>query len=519
MSYTEYDSLLQAFKLHAEYHKNRTLVRYYYHSESSSKPKIKTLTYNQVDKITDYVAKEWKKTIPPSSFVPGQQQPQCIVTLIDNSLQSILAFFTILKLGVAYLPIRDCYNKELIAHLLEQSNATYIIASKIYREEAFKAIEILHQVKKSKEEDQSAIGVKIWDDFDINQLVILTSEPTQQHQIENMSHHNNSIEYFELSGGSTGKYPKIIRRTAQQFLYSMMETMVSPIQQQQQESDGEEKRWLKSNDVVLFTSNINVGSIITKLFACIFAGASIIVFYQSSLPTVHEIITAAEMCKPSIMFGPPTVLEKLAIYLLEKEEKGISLDEQLVIDNVFKSIKICLFAGAPLRLWVETGGISVYNNLCLNEYKQKWNSIKFSSAHMNYLLFEPLNNNIDNEFYHLVIRNTHAGLASHAANRPNGDMDTKDLFRKDTDESGDYWWTHFGRMNDIFIMKDEYNGTNPILIEYEMYNEPIIEKCILIGKNRRHTAVLVELTNNKTINKCSTLEEMVTKGSMSIELI
>ena len=71
---------------------------------------------------------------------------------------------------------------------------------------------------------------------------------------------------------------------------------------------------------------------------------------------------------------------------------------------------------------------------------------------MNHLSFEPLDSNIDNKFYHLVIRNTHAGLATDAANRPNGDMATKDLFKKDTDESGDYWWTHSGRMNDIFIM-------------------------------------------------------------------
>ena len=71
---------------------------------------------------------------------------------------------------------------------------------------------------------------------------------------------------------------------------------------------------------------------------------------------------------------------------------------------------------------------------------------------MKHLSFEPLNNDPDDIFHHLVIRNTHRGLASSAGDRPNGDMATKDLFRKDIDESSDYWWTHSGRMNDIFIM-------------------------------------------------------------------
>ena len=260
IAYTEYNSLLQAFSIHAERNKNRVLAHYLYRPEPSSTPESKTLTYNQIDKITDYLAEEWRKSIPPSS-APGKLQ-HCIVTLIENPLQSILSLFAILKLGIAYLPIQDYYSEEVIAHLLKESNATYIIASKIYRAKAFKAVELLRQSQKSREEYLPVIGIKIWDDFNIDRLVILTVETTAQQRTNYINNHNNSIEYFELSGGSTGQFPKIIRRTAQQFLYSMMEAMVNPVQRQE-ESNGKEKQWLESSDVVLFTLNVNVGSIIS----------------------------------------------------------------------------------------------------------------------------------------------------------------------------------------------------------------------------------------------------------------
>ncbi|KAI9493470.1 hypothetical protein BDB00DRAFT_872356 [Zychaea mexicana] len=437
-SYTDYTSLLQLFKVHAARYKDNVLVHY----QLPNSTEFKSLTYGQVDNISSYLASLWGPTISADT--------ECIALLSDDPAQSILAFFTVLKLGRIFFPLSTYRSKATVVHLLQKSNAGYLIASTTHRIKALECAATLYDV--------SRFDIHIWDDFDIDQLIIATMTKAETscknggdvNQSRDDAHNirlekdisDSSVPVTWLqSSGTTSEFPKAVLHTTRSIMYVVLEVFVKSIQEACPDLA------MDSTDVILVTEKLFHGPAMITLVRSILYGASIVMF-SNEIPTPREILDAADTYGATVMDMVPIFLMQLAQYL----EQHAPADRYLA---VLQRFKYCICTGAPLSRpigdFLRAKGLNVQNGygmtetgaLCISDVSKNndyWYSINVTKDMMRYVSLEP------------IIKDMHQS-------------------------SGE--------------------KVHPTAMEMEICKEDVIQHCIIICEDNAWTAVLIELNENK----------------------
>ncbi|KAI9496239.1 hypothetical protein BDB00DRAFT_893523 [Zychaea mexicana] len=451
-SYTDFDSVIELFELQALRFKDNVLLHY----QLVNSMEFRALTYGQVNEITTYLANSWKSML--------HDKTQCIATLSDDPAQCMLAFFTALKLNVSYFPVSTHCSEAAISHLLKETNTGFLIATPTNGAKARKCAAAVYDLK---------IGVKIWDGFDVDQLVAtataVSTPPADEYDYSRekrrrvMSRDPTATVTWLHSSGTTSAFPKPIPHSTRSYMYVVIEIILSSIQNNSPDLA------MDSTDVMLITE---------KMFHA---------------PAVY-------LFGATVLISSAIELEQLAEYLQQT-----SFDYRVTLER----FKFTLCHGAPLRQPIgnlmRSQGLNIQNAYGMTEVgclslsdvsrsnDKNWHSIKPTSASMRYMSFEPFNN----DMYQLVVHSNCPSLPSVAANLPNGDFTTKDLFIEDQPGSGT--WTFVGRTDDLLLMSTG-EKVNPLPLEKEICKEAIIRKCIVVGENRPSTAVLVELKVSEALS-------------------
>ena len=273
-TYTDYDSIIHAFRIAATCHKNKPFIHY----QLPNSLVFKTLTYEQVDNITTYLSNVWRSVIlPPPEMIKNnktcdilQKQPRCIASLgHESTIQSILLFFTIMKLDLSYLPISVwCYVKAT-HHLLEQCDISFIIASELYFKTTLNSADVMTV-------DNADIPVKVWKDYDIEELITLATlattttttttgavgsadkiAVTSSRITKTQQRPSSATAIFLVTGGSSTGLPKAIPYSHRAFLFSLTELSIKHDDQLDPFLAFEEQResmFMKSSDTWLLAS-------------------------------------------------------------------------------------------------------------------------------------------------------------------------------------------------------------------------------------------------------------------------
>ena len=271
-TYTDYDSIIHAFQIATACHKTKPFIHY----QIPNSFEFRTLTYEQVDNITTYLSNEWRPILLPASeiinnnkkcdTIQQQQQPRCIAALgHESTIQSILLFFTMMKLDLSYLPVSVWCDEKATIHLLEQCDVDFIIASELYSKTTLNSVAMMSPA-------DAHIPVKVWKDYDMDQLITLAT-PSTAATAETVATENddsiallssvtretqqrptNKTAIFLVTGGSSTGLPKAIPYSHRAFLYSLTELSLKHHDQLNPDLASQEQRksmFMRSTDTWL----------------------------------------------------------------------------------------------------------------------------------------------------------------------------------------------------------------------------------------------------------------------------
>ncbi|KAI9251029.1 hypothetical protein BDA99DRAFT_563943 [Phascolomyces articulosus] len=495
-SFTDYTSIIQAFQIVAAENKDRPFVHY----QQSNLCEYKTLTYNEFDKITTYLANEWAPVLLPVV----NTSKQCVASLgHESSIQSLLMAFTVWKLSLIYFPISVWCGEMAITHLLKHSDPGYIIASKSYFKTNLQSAPTLSVNSKS-------IPITLWPEYDIDHLVTVATGSKNDTITGVVPPDLNSIAIILVTGGSSTGIPKAIRYSNRTFLYTLIHIS---LRHEDQLNHG--PLFMKPEDIWLVATPVERISTFYIFLWSMLLGASTVIFHHDPTLAMQNVFEAGKIYKPTWVLLPANLLEKVSEYL----QQDCSSDD---ISNTIKGVKMWMTAGAPvgqsIAKFLMSRGLqmsiayaaSEFGSLCIPFENKPGNDsrYRFSDVSLPYLLFEPF----DQGIYQLIVRGNYPGLATGVGNRPNGDYETGDLFtniNESTSKVEEYGtWTLIGRMVDTFTLQ---NGKRvyPTLMELKISNEDIIQNCIIVGENKKCAAVLIGLAQNKAVKYSPT--EMISK--------
>ncbi|KAI9250455.1 hypothetical protein BDA99DRAFT_541709 [Phascolomyces articulosus] len=500
-NYTDFDSLLQVFETFTNCYKNNVLFHYKIPDGGTSRvPEYKTLTYSQVDTITTHLANIWKPMIPPDT--------SCVAVFNDNPIQATLALFAILKLGLITFPLSPHHTKDVLTHLLIESNTGFFITSK---ENVTKAIDSVNAVAQQQQQQQREriaqndnkrtpviMDIKIWDQFDdiMEQLLLDTtmspSNPIHDDSNNHISSYNRliisaqhdvdsttTVVYAITSGSTSTTYPKLIHWSTQSIMYMVLEMNIKSLIR---EGKDDPNFIMQSTDVmIIIATSFLAGASLGELFTVFSVGGSVVLLDDLSKLHPHDFLEVSEMFQVSLMLAPPSFLERLAEYL-----KTLPGNNWTIVSKTLQRVKYCFYGGLPLQIeigdYLQSKGLNVRTHYGATETcimsqanvsreNKNWYKIHPTPELMHYATFEPF----DNDMFHLVIHSNFPSLAKNVANRPNGNYATRDLFIKDSPR----YWTYVGRMDDIMNLKSGVL-VNPIPLETELCKEEIIKKCVIV---------------------------------------
>ncbi|KAI9272872.1 hypothetical protein BDA99DRAFT_556470 [Phascolomyces articulosus] len=481
--YTDYISILHAFEVAVENYKDKPLVHY---QAAPKSMEFKTLTYREVDIITTYLANKWGPILLPAI---SSDEAQCVATLgHESSVQSMLMFFTILKLGLPYFTIPSNCDKTITTHLLKLGKPGYIIASNTY----FKTK--LH-LSTTMTINDVTIPVEPWEEYDMDYLIKVATTAAKKQQYTKLNGvpvNQESPAFIVATGGTTSDFPNIIVRSNQSMLYCLNEILLKSkdLVKVNENNNNKDKTPLrhpvmKSTDIGLMAIPLDRFSTIGDGFLwSMLVGSAVLVFHHDPPPTMHEILAVIKNYKVTWMRCTVTQLNRLGDYYTQ-ELGGEEENAEIIPATALEAFKGCLYGGAPVRLSTEK---------TLKAQGFKLTPVYAGSA-MPYLSFELF----DQDMYQLVIRNNYPGLPKGIGNRPNGDFVNGDLFVTNDKHKSHNIWTFVGRVFHVFTMESG-KKVCPTRMELEVCYEDIIQNCALIGENRKCTAIIVELSVEKAVN-------------------
>ncbi|KAI9250926.1 hypothetical protein BDA99DRAFT_522239 [Phascolomyces articulosus] len=508
-TYTDYDSIIHAFQIMAARHKDKPFI--HYPSLPNNTSKFKTLTYGQFDIITTYLAKkEWGPTLIPSV----DPHTQCVGAIgHESSIQSLLALFTVWKLGLAYFPVVIGCEELNAKRLLKRNNAAYVIASTVYFKTHVDS-SLVSDTTTLDLDKMTKVPMKHWKPYDIDQILAVATAYNEKEEEKQIFVSNkvdlDSIALITVTGGSTMGLSKTVSCTHRAMLFSLIDLSLN---HEDQLNDGPMVK--KSSDVWVSYWTVDRNGFIYLFLWSMMVGASTLVFHHDPYVTPHDFFQVSKLYNPKWTFLIPRVLDLFVEYLQEN-----SSDNEITssANRVLQDFEGCMTASAPLRsstaefltsrgLKLASGyGATEFGTLCTtHESMLGENIFKFSSLALPYLTFEPF----DEGIYHLIIRHDYPGLGVDIGNRPNGDYETYDLWA-DNHEQKPGTWTLIGRINDVLTME---NGKKiyPTRTELDIRcNDEIIHHCVVVvGDHQKCPAVLIQLKYEKAIHYSPT--EMITK--------
>ncbi|KAI9495943.1 hypothetical protein BDB00DRAFT_927014 [Zychaea mexicana] len=484
-NYNDFDTLLQAFKANAARFKNNTLL--YYQLQKS--PELEKLTYGQVDKISTHLANTWRPIVPAGT--------QCIALLSEDTTQAVLAFFAVLKLGFIYFPLSTHNTEAANVHMIKKTNTSYMVASETYRKDAMGCAAAL---------TDSNFRVKIWDDFDIDQLIASSEafvstpqdeDSTSRQREGTVTADPDAIITWLHSSGTTSALPKLISGSTRSHLFSVLEIVLKPIQKVCPYLA------VGPSDVILITDKFFHAPSIFTLIMSVLTGASILLLNCEN-PIPLDNLAAADASGATVLITTPAFLDRLAKYL-----KHCTNDERHAA--TLQRFKFSLTTGSPLRKavgdYLHSKGLNVRNAYGMTEVgcvslsnfedNDRWANIEPSNALLRYTTFEPY----EKDLHQLILHSSYPALRG-ANDRPTGDLVTGDLFVKDSTRPGN--WMFAGRKDDL-IFTGFGEKLNVVPMEEEVCNEDIIRSCIIVGEDRPCTTALVELNMDEDPH-CSSAE-------------
>ncbi|KAI9253371.1 hypothetical protein BDA99DRAFT_587258 [Phascolomyces articulosus] len=478
----------QLFDRQASRYKENIFTRYYYQQQGEGiSLECRVITYREMQQLIHFIAAQWKDTFL-SSLYTSIKGSTCVAFLSDNPLQSIITMLTLSKLEIPYFPISTGNSKAAIIHLLDKTNVSYIIAGKKY---GTMTTECVQQLRKS---SSCEIGIKVWDDFDIGQLLaeatassnlpMTTITPYKVVAVgKNVISDDNATEEANrnltiLHSSGTTSLPKPIHISVRCRIVGDFEMCVHHINTTWPEHP------MTSNDIMIFALPLYHILGINLFFSTILVGASTVIFHHLP-PSPQEVLFVAKTYGATRLATSPFILEQLVSFSQQQQNHPSS-------SNVLqKLIRVCIYGGAPLRPYVydffKSKGIlmlNVYGTTVVSISDR--NTIQPYKKLFPYFILEPYGDST----YHVVVRHDCPSLATGVGNRPNGDYATSDLIKEYPKGSGE--WSIVGRMDDILVMKTG-EKTNPTPMEKVICNEDFIRNCTIIGKDKECTGVLVEL--------------------------
>src|SRR6266404_660151 len=77
-------------------------------------------SYSEIDRESDRLAQGLKKL--------GVESGECVASILDNTVEAVLALLAICKLGAVSVPVNTGYKGEFLRHQLSDSRAKIVIA-------------------------------------------------------------------------------------------------------------------------------------------------------------------------------------------------------------------------------------------------------------------------------------------------------------------------------------------------------------------------------------------------------
>jgi carnitine-CoA ligase len=96
-------------------------------------------SYAEIDRESDRLAQGLRKL--------GVEPGECVGSILDNSVEAVLALLAICKLGAVSVPVNTGYKGEFLRHQLSDSKATIVIAESDYVERVLAVAEGLPEVR------------------------------------------------------------------------------------------------------------------------------------------------------------------------------------------------------------------------------------------------------------------------------------------------------------------------------------------------------------------------------------
>ncbi|KAI8146561.1 hypothetical protein BJV82DRAFT_599006 [Fennellomyces sp. T-0311] len=470
-TYTDYTSFLQLIEQQLALHHDRTFIRY---QVPGVELEFKPITYGEFNRVANYLAHQW---------APQLADVTCVGFLGDEPIQCMLAMLAMFKLRRLFFAISTRVPGFLITKLLAETNTQCLIVP-----------EDQHHAAVEHTKDLPDFQVKPWEPFDVERL-IKESEGYDSNEFNHSDKPAPSLDDIILllhSSGSTGP-PKPIH-FSNRYLLLLIQVFVTESRETWEECS------VDSEDVISVLVPVFHSSGVMAHWISMMFGAHAVLFRGLPAPPQY-VLSTIETQGVTVLLAPPMSLKAMAEYLRNEQ-----VEESTVA--ALGRIKFSMFGGDQLVMGAgellhakglnvrcahgisETGFVAIAD---LSRDNKTWYTVKPVKDFLDYYHWEP----VDEGIYHCMIKGDCPGLCPSVVLNEQGLYETTDLFREEPPNSG--YYRHIGRNTDVFVMS---NGKKiyPTLMENEIRGCNIVKGCTVIGEDRSHTAILVEINPLRVAN-------------------
>ncbi|ESK87402.1 l-aminoadipate-semialdehyde dehydrogenase [Moniliophthora roreri MCA 2997] len=444
--------------------------------ESDNSIKLRSLSYSDILRAVDRLAWHYALLLTPK-LKPGEiPPPQIIAVLVTSAIDETLLELALAKLGLTALLLSVNNSVAAVAHLSKLTNATHVIYSPKFSEDAREARELL--MKEGYElglvEDKR---FPLWGEGGIQTTNVkpFAAPLTPEQEADRPA-------VILHSSGSTG-FPKPV--------YISHYGLIANIA-------------INQNKPGFSTLPVFHGYGHYALFRCMYPGKPMTLF-PPHLPLTSANICAVHAASPPTnqCFAVPYVIK-----LLGETEEGT---------RMLASFDVVSFAGAPLpedlgdRL-TDAGvnllsiyGITETGSLMNSERDfatdKGWKWVRPFTSSKPYLRFEPQGN----DTFEVVVLDGYPPKIQ--SNRPDNSFATKDLFLRNPECENQY--RYIGRLDDtlVHILGEK---TNPVPMELCIRgNSPYVAEAVVFGAGKPQTGVLILPSElGKDLSKAQLMEKV-----------